>query len=742
MELTVSLRSFFKSLRVRENSIKIPLDDCSGSWKLGGGIAQVDLCARKEDGVLSGEAVFTFHAPTALASSVEVEVTVDGWSRDNYVFMPGAVYNGNRFDCQKLAYPPYAQVPAEKALTAQSVITDIPHLSPDGERSKIELRSGDMTTPAVGYFDPEKHRGYLLMTTHMAHGEYTGFSVQEDCTSGTARFSVSVPAVREQTKYFFGELPDGRGFYPCSSVPSDDTGRWFCAGDRVTLPFRIHSFQAETIPDFFAGFNRVRTCLERGTLAASVPLGTAYRTVKEKFQRENYLRDGQDSFYAVGTARELPQQIWQAGWVGGGMNNYPFLLEDRGLAHERALDTFRFIFDRLQLENGWVCGMYANGVFYGDTFDLSKPSDVLLIRKDADLLYFTLKQFLACREELAAYEGKLRALCDAFVRLYRKYGQIGQFVATETDTICIGNSACGAIACGALTLAYEVFGEKAYLDTAEGLGELYDRDYLQRGIVNGCPGEICQAPDSEGAFGLLEGYVQLYETTMEEDWLRCACQTAELAMTWVMSYDFAFPHESTAAKRGAHTLGTVFANAQNKHSAPGICTLSGNSLLKLYRFTGEEKYLRWLQTIVRALPQFVSLRERPVFTLAGKYLPEGYVNERVQTSDWEGKHTIGEFLYGSNWPEVCVLLSFVEVPGVYADLRAGQVTAFDAVECGVLEEDSTGFLRLWVRNPTAYDTEVTVLADDPTLPLGHNYFGKMEKVELKAGQRREITLAF
>lgn len=739
MDLTLSLRSYEKSRRVREDTVKVPLEH-GGTWELGEGICLAELRTRKTAEAVFGEAVFTFRKPTALASSVAVEATIDGWSRENYVFMPGAVYNGNRFACQKLAYPPYAQIPEEQALTAPAVVTDIPRLSVEEEPSKIELRSGDMTTPAVGYFDPASHMGFLLLTTHLAHEEYTGLAVREDPQTKTARFTVSVPAVREETKYFFGELPDGRGFYPCSSLPSDDTGRWFAAGDCVRLPFCLHSFPAEDIPAFFAGFNRVRTCLENGTLASSVPLGKAYQTVKEKFQRENYLRDGKDGFYAVGTARELPQQIWQAGWVGGGMNNYPFLLEDKGLAHERALETFRFIFDRLQMENGWVCGMYGGGVFYGDTFDLSKPSDVLLIRKDADLLYFTLKQYMACREELAGYEPKLRALCDAFVRLYRKYGQIGQFVDTKTDTICIGNSACGAIACAALALAYDVFGEKTYLDTAEGLGALYEADYLRRGIVNGCPGEICQAPDSEGAFGLLEGYVQLYETTGQESWLRCACQTAELAMTWVMSYNFTFPHETTAAKRGIHTLGTVFANAQNKHSAPGICTLSGNSLFKLYRFTGDKKYLHWLQTITRALPQFVSLPERPVYTLAGKYLPSGYVNERVQTSDWEGKHTIGEFLYGSNWPEVCVLLTYVEVPGVYADLRTGRVVAFDSVEWGVLEADSPGQMRLWLRNPTAYDTTVTVLADDSALPIHHNYFDRMKKVELKAGQKCELAL--
>lgn len=736
MEIQLSLRSYDHSRRVGEQTLGLPLET-GGSADLGGD-CRVRLRTWKSQDVVWGEADFSFHRPTALASSVAVEVEVPNWKTDTYVFFPGAVYDGNRFSCQKLAYPSYAQVPSEAALEASPVITDIPRLGEDSQR--IQLRSGDMTTPAAGYFDREENRGFLLLTTHLAHGEYTGLEIQEDGAKGRAKLAVSVPALREERKYFFGELPDGRGFYPTSDYPSDDTGRWFAAGEQVRLPFCLWEFPAQSIPEFFEKFNQFRTSLEQGQLPEAVPLGKAYQTVKEKFQRENFLESGPDRFYTVGTCREVPQQIWQAGWVGGGMNGYPFLLEDEGQPRQRALDTFRFIFDRLQLENGWVCGMYGNGVFYGDTFDLSKPSDVLLIRKDGDLLYFTLKQFLACREALKDYEQNLRALCDAFVRLYRKYGQIGQFIHTQTDTMAIGNSGCGAIVCAALALAYEIFRQEDYLETARGLGELYEKDYLLRGVVNGCPGEICQAPDSEGAFALLEGYVQLYETTGEARWLQCAKQGAELAMTWVMSYDFAFPQDSAAAKRGAHTLGTVFANAQNKHSAPGICTLSGNSLLKLYRFTGEEKYLTWLQTITRALPQFVSLPERPVMTLEGKYLPAGYVNERVQTSDWEGKHTIGQFLYGSNWPEVSLMLTYVEVPGLYADLSSGRVTAFDSVRWGILEKDGGEALHLWVENPTPYDTVLTLLADEPTQRLTHNYFAGMERLELKAGQRREIWL--
>lgn len=741
MNLQISLRGYDKSRRVEEYGRDIPMKPGEYALTLGEDLCHVGVRLRQEGESLRGEAAFTFHRPTALASGVAVGLRVEDWSREDYVFGPGAVYNGNRFHCQKLPYPPYAQVPPEEALTAAPVVTDIPRLLDCGTRSRIELRAGDLTVPAMGCYQKANKRGLLLFTKQLCGADDTGLAVYEDLEQGTADFVASVPAVREEKQYLFGEKADGSGFYP-HMAPSNDTGRWFREGETVILPFAVFDFAAADLPAFFARFNEVRSCLETGKPAESVPYGKAYETVKEKFQRENYsTRDG--GYYTVGIRDDVPQQCWQAGWVGGGMNYYPFLLEDRGQARERGLSSFRFIFDKLQLENGWVCGMYANGVFYGDTFDLSKPSPILLIRKDADLLYFTLKEYLACRSELEAYSGKLQALCGAFVRLYEKFGQIGQFVDTDTDTIVIGNSACGAMAAGALALAYTVFGEKSYLETAEALGALYEKDYLRQGVVNGGPGEICQAPDSEAAFALLESYVQLYETTGNAHWLRCAEDAFELAITWVVSYDFTFPRDSAACKRGAHTLGTVFANAQNKHSAPGICTLSGSSLLKLYRFTGNEKYLHWLRAISRALMQFVSTAERPVMTLEGKYLPEGYVNERVQTSDWEGKHTVGGFLYGSNWPEVSAMLTYAEVPGVYADLRTGKAYALDSVRCGVDAWESGKRMELWVENPTAYAAVVTILADDPEdrTAVTQNYFEAMERIRLAPGRRITITVS-
>lgn len=157
-------------------------------------------------------------------------------------------------------------------------------------------------------------------------------------------------------------------------------------------------------------------------------------------------------------------------------------------------------------------------------------------------------------------------------------------------------------------------------------------------------------------------------------------------------------------------------------------------MLKLYRFTGDVRYLEWMRRISHALSQFVSLPDRPVDTLAGKPLPSGYFNERVQMSDWEGKHTVGEFLYGSNWPEVTMLLTYVEIPGIYVDLDRDVLAVSDHVEAAQLEKGADHVV-LKIKNGTHYDAVVTVLADHSMSAerIGHLYYERMEKVCVKAG---------
>src|SRR5262249_24736306 len=151
----------------------------------------------------------------------------------------------------------------------------------------------------------------------------------------------------------------------------------------------------------------------------------------------------------------------------------------------------------------------------------------------------------------------------------------------------------------------------------------YVVNFVQKGFSTGGPGEILQCPDSESAFGLLESFVVLYEVTGDSQWLARARDMAHQCMTWCQSYDFQFQAQNMFGKLGYRTAGSVWANVQNKHDAPGICTLSGDSLFKLYRYTGDRRYLELIQEMAHNLPTYTSRADKPIETWDGRVLPPG-----------------------------------------------------------------------------------------------------------------------
>lgn len=685
--------------------------------------------ARLTEGLwqISCTAEKTLTAPVSLSFIEEVEA-----GEEAFVFMPATAYNGNRQPSLKIPYPPYAAGGAEK-------ITDIPRL-PD----KLQLLSGDMSTPAMGVYQRESHQGLLLLGHAMENGRYTGWAVRQEAAKLSLR--ISTPGVREDHVYFFGSRPDGTGFYPCTDMPSPDEGILLSAGESLTLTVKRHACEAPDIFSFYREFNAVREDLEHGVREDTVPFSHAFSCIEQKTLVVNQAPEG---YLMVGDGHTIPA-CWQAGWVGGGMNTLPLLMVGTPRAREEARRTILFITKKLQRPDGWYIPMFAGGTAYGDCFsDTSRP--VLLVRKDADLLYFLLKQAFYQKEHDLLVEGEeesIRRQADAFVSLYQREGEFGQFLDMDTGKLLQRGTLSAAIAPAALCLAYLYFGDRAYLDCAREAAHQYAEAFRRQGFTNGGPGEILQAPDSESAFGLVESLTKLFQTTGEKEWLSLAQDAFDYAVTWCVSYDFPFPSWSEAAHLGAHTIGTVFANAQNKHSAPGICTLSAETLWQLYRATKDEKYVKWAVRISHALPQFVSRPDRPVMTLEGRNLPSGYMNERVQMSDWEGPETVGGFLYGSNWPETTMALTYAEVPGVYADLEAGKVYAFDHVEASLAgEEDVKGHgfpdaCRLRLYNPTPYEAYVRVYAEKDTsraLPVWRA--GKlMQTVHLAGGETKILKI--
>ena len=292
---------------------------------------------------------------------------------------------------------------------------------------------------------------------------------------------------------------------------------------------------------------------------------------------------------------------------------------------------------------------------------------------------------------------------------------------------------------GALCAAYAVTGDRSYLVAAKEMGEYFYQTATARGITTGGPGEILQAPDSESACALLESFTALFEACGDAKWLDYACDAAHQAASWVVPYDYEFPKQSRFGKMNVRSAGSVWANVQNKHSAPGMCTGSPAALLKIYRATGDVRYLELMRTIAHFSPQVASYPERPVYMTAGSALSPGEICERVNLSDWEGNSNVGDAIFGaSSWPEAALLLTALEIPGVYAVPSRGVVCVSDHVNAW-MDGDF-----LFIQNPTEFDARVKVMTDTEetiSYPLGLNWQERFESVPVKSGETVKYRLS-
>ncbi len=608
--------------------------------------------------------------------SVGVLLTADHWSTNNYVLIPAALYNGNRFESRHLNYPPLLSDPKDIGPNVPTIITDVPRLNISEGPSRVQLIAGDMSTPAIGFYDPSTKQGFWLLTDQNTPLGDNGLGIEESPNRDRAYITLTAPHVREKFKYHL-----------CTTKqPSDDRGADFEPGDEVRVRCRIYSFACAEIQGMFDRFVEIRKDLSGSVkLYHQLPFSAAWKIQEEKY-RYNWVDDY--GYYSVGMRTDRYED-WQPGWVGGLMATYPLLIEGDDTSRTRVFKNFDFVFSRGMGTSGYFRAVEHEGKWYSDGFGKPYATKWVMTRKSADALYFMVKQFMLldmqsdCQKISPAWREGTRRCADAFVRTWNKWGQFGQFVDIDTGDVIVGGSTAAGIAPAGLALASGYFKEPEYLRVATAAADSYYEHYVTRGLSTGGPGEACQCPDSESSFGLLESFVVLYEVSGDPKWLRYATEMAHQCMTWMVSYDFQFPSHSLFGRLNMHSAGAVFANAQNKHGAPGICTLSGSSLFKLYRYTGRKVYLETIQELAHNLTQYLSRSDRPIAEM-----PAGWMNERVELSDW--LEPIGEIEYQSTWPEVSNMLTYVEVPGLYVQPDTGFFCAIDHIDVSALRAQWKG----------------------------------------------------
>jgi hypothetical protein len=705
-----------------------------GELQFAGGIWKYKLISKRIDGYENGQTLelqIELKKGNPKECNVSLELDFPDWFKDNYVLMPGAAYNGNRFESRRIAYSPKLLDPRDIGPDKPPIISDVPRLNINDGPSEIHDRSGAMSIPSVGFYSPENQYGMWLLSKQASRFGDFGYSIIETRSRKQATFSISAPVVRQLYKYHITD----------NQYPSDDRAPDWKTGDKITIPIQLYLFDCHGIQQLFDYWNKIKNNLiPHPEPLITTPFSSTFPLQEEKFNSQNWVED--HGYYSVGM-REMFLQDWQLGWTGGMITTYPLLFNGNEQSVQRVMRNFDFLFPNGISPSGffWDCGESKDDGFHWYGGDIRKPhtANWHLVRKSADGLYFISKQLMLMEKRGITIKPEwrkgLESVGMAFIKLWKDYKQTGQFVDSLTGEIRVGGSTSAALAPAGLQLTAQITGNYDFTLLAVEMADCFYENYLSRGITTGGVGDALQNPDSESSYALMESFTIMAESSSQLRWLEYAKEMASQFATWVMSYNYEFPPESTLGKLTIKTLGAVFANTQNKHAAPGICTHSGVALLRLYRMTRNISYLEMLRDIARFIPQILSTPEKPV-----PGMQPGWMTERVSTTDWfEG---IGELMTGSTWAETALMLTYTEIPAIYVIPDEHFVFCIDSLLAELFEIQDDKYV-LSVKNPSDMKVKARIMIENSkTLikPLEENHLLKALEVDLVPGEEKRVEI--
>lgn len=666
---------------------------------------------------------FTFKAKRAMKDAgVAVAFDTYDWSSDNFVMIPAVVYNGNR---QRIVNREYATgldktdyYRKDLALTSNP----IPQLSPEfGAKSRLEVNISNTSTPVMAYLDRNQHKGVFLFTdqgiTWKNEVKDHALIVEESEDRSVASFVVSAPGVRSRKPEFIG------------FSESPDRGISVAQGDELQIRVTRLEFQSADVPQLYSRFMQERKLhIKEATPRNLMPMSEVFTRMAKNIDERYYAKDGV-GFYCPENAD------WMSyGWVGGLINTYPMLALGDTAHFNHVRNTFDFALPKGRGASGYYYDVLgADGqVIYRD--GAKANPGIGLTRKNADVLYWMIKQFMLLKKQgkssliAKSWDNDVKLLADAFVKTWQEEGTWGNYLAIESGKIAAYNTTGGAMAVAGLTLAASYFHNDQYLAVAKDAAKKYYDNFALVGFTSGACGDILQNADSETAIALTTSLMTLFEQTGKREYLEQAKNLANYTASWTVSFPYQLPENTALAKLGANLTGAVWASTQNKHGAPGFCTQSGDALFKLFRETGTSLYADLIRDVIHAHAEGIQ--------------PNGKITERLTYCDADSRGSRGDG-GKTGWNETNGALMALEIPGLYVRKDKATAYAFDHIIVKAIKKTNQG-LALTLYNPTSYDATVTVLAEDAheaARPLGENAFLDWnKKIKIKAGETVSVML--
>ncbi len=688
----------------------------------------------KDQDVMDLSLVFLLKKGFAKSSGIAVAFDFTDWSSDNYILAPAAVYNANRYTINPVQYPPYIYDPKDKPLDMPVTITNVLHLNKDLSPGKIEMLTGSCATPLMSFYNKNTKRGWIMLTTQQTQFGNSGFIIEEDLSRKRATFVLSAPGVRE-SRYVM------TGF-----TKSTDQAADFKANDQVELKVRLYNFPVESLQEFYDKIFAIRKALSGATVYRKVaPFSAINDIILDHHDKMKYYEDDHYGYICSGPRENQPYWHLQAGWGGVPAFSFPQVIQSTPERLRRIAKSFD-VLKLMQGKTGLTHGIFMKGEIFGDNFEeKEKNRNIAMVRRNGEMLFFGIQTLDLLKIKGSYIDPKWKEMfqkqADGIVKIWKDYGQFGQFIDVETGKMDIHGSTAGAVCISGLALASVYFNNPEYLKIAELAGKYYyDRD-LSKGYAGGGPAEILQCQDSEAAYDITEAYTTLFELTGNQEWLRYAKYAAALLSTWTVSYDYKFPKGSVMHRVDARATGAVWASIQNAHGAPGLYILSGDFLLRLYRATSDKRYMELLRDIAHNVVQYTTTEKNPVVP---KAVP-GSVSERVNLSDWEGAENIGGSIPDGDSNMAWGIVTSLEItqnPGLYLRFDTGDLFVLDNVDAVITKRDKKS-VTLKITNPTPYDGRIAIFSEDGAMarkPMDRYAFTKWPKVEVKSGETKEIIV--
>lgn len=682
--------------------------NASSSWEV-----------QTEQTMANGGSLYTFSFTARhdmQGAGVAVAFDRYGWTSDNYVMIPSSVYNGNRQRIVNRSYATGLDKTDYKRKDLALTSNPIPQLSPEfGAPSRLEVNVSNAATPAMTMLEREKKSGTILLTDQGIEWNKQlldhALIVEETPDRSIASFVISAPGVRERKPEFIG------------FSKSPDRGIQMKKGDKIVIRVTEITFYCEDVPELLAHFMKDRKLHTAGEAPRNLmPMSEVLTRMVRNIDDRYHVGDHWE-YYCPENADWISY-----GWIGGLMNTYPMLALGDEEHLRKVKNTFDFGLPRAKGKSGYYYDVLGSDgkVLYRDAA-VNNPG-IGLTRKNGDVLYWMVKQFMLLKEQGkasvidAGWETNVRLLADAFVNTWKKEGTWGNYLNVETGDVAVYNTTSGAMAVAGLALASEYYKNPSYLKVACEAAKKYYDNFALVGFTSGGCGDILQNADSETAIALLTSLMTLYEVTGEEQYLKQSADLANLCATWTVSFPYRLPEDTPLAKLGANLTGAVWASTQNKHGAPGFCTQSGDALFKLYRSTGDVSYAELLRDVIHAHAEGIQ--------------PNGKITERLTYCDADSRGSRGDG-GKTGWNETNGAMMALEIPGIYVRTDLGSLYVFDHVEAKIIKRNKKQLL-LQITNPTAYDATVTLFAEnaeEAARPLGDNAFlGWNDKVTVKAGK--------